>query len=149
MAQHGMQQYGAYRAAEQDEVRGGRTQEEIEAQLLARYRELQTEAERRRAAEEAERLRLKCSKCRWAVAADGSRSAERGINIYCSNALIRGFGEPKPNADRIEYMERYRNGGYSLYPHVKLCGPEKALWEPIPSRWRRLLGWLSEKIGLQ
>lgn len=145
-----MAQHAGNRPSDEQEIADmpvkERTQEEIEAQLLARYRELQEQAAKIEAQEAAERQRLKCSECRWAC--NGQNKFDRR-GIYCRNALLTGFEGPQPNVDRVE--QSY-TGRYSLYPKTRLCGPEKALWEPIPTRWQQLVEWLGEylarKLGL-
>jgi hypothetical protein len=99
-------------------IRHERTPEEIAAQLEARYAEMVEEAERK-----AKAALTACSICRWS---DGA---------WCHNPLVIGFDQKSELvADRGEL-------------HSKLCGPEKALWEPVPPRrnlWQRFVDWFLE-----
>lgn len=96
-----------------------RTPEEIQAQLEARYAEMEAEAERLRA-----QALTACSACRW------------GKGSFCKQPLVIGIEqEPTVNVDR--HPEGRRNS---------ICGPEKALWEPIPTRWQRFMEWLAKVI---
>lgn len=92
-----------------------RTQEEIIRDCEKRYAELEAEKVRR---DEAERKRLEdpavqfpCETCRW----------REGVTL-CSNALVKGFETHTSNFDFL--------GNAAM----RLCGPEKALWEPVPER---------------
>ena len=95
-----------------------RTPEEIQAQLEARYAQMEVEAERK-----AKAALTACSLCRWS---DGA---------WCRNPLVIGIdAKPTLNVDRTKY-------------DAQLCGPEKALWEEIePKRnlWQRFIDWFLE-----
>jgi len=98
--------------------KGHRTPEEIQAQLEARYAEMEAEAERK-----AKAALTACSVCRWANGA------------WCRNPLVIGI-EQKLTLN----TDRYAGD-------ASLCGPEKALWElPEPKRnlWQRFIDWFLE-----
>ena len=100
-------------------IRPLRTPEEIQAQLEARYAEMEVEAERLRI-----HALTACSACRWA---DGA---------WCKQPFVIGIKqELTANVDR--HPGGLRNS---------ICGPEKALWEPIPTRWQRFVEWLHRVI---
>ena len=97
-----------------------RTQEEIFAQLEARYAELKAEAN-------SPARKWPCDTCRWTI---------KGAGVRCDNALIKGFGPPAWSFD----YAKDREGGNLL------CGPEKALWEPKepkPTLWQRIIEWMA------
>ena len=98
-------------------LRPVRTEEEIAAQLAARMAELEEQAVGIRSMEE-----LPCKKCRW---------SETSSFIKCHNPLIKGFGDA-PYVDNDGSFER----------NAKLCGPEKALWEPRLTLWERFIAWM-------
>lgn len=95
-----------------------RTPEEIQAQLEARYMELEREAQK------PERL-YPCSSCRW--------HEIPGKYDRCYNPLVAGF----------------EIGSYTFTDSTnakRLCGPEKALWEPKLTRWQRFMEWMHRVI---
>lgn len=96
-----------------------RTPEEIQAQLEARYAEMEAEAERM-----AKAALTACSACRW---------GDRG---WCKNPLVIGI---KQNAS----LNADYNGKTQ---HAVLCGREKALWEPKLTRWQKFIEWLHRVI---
>lgn len=105
-------------------IRPERTPEEIQAQLEARYAEMEAEAERLRI-----HALMACSACRW---------AEKGSNMpYCYQPLITGLDVKRADRFAFDVFQRDYNA---------LCGPEKALWEPIPTRWQRFTEWLARII---
>lgn len=66
-------------------------------------------------------LQFPCSTCRWAVQGDW---------LSCRQPLVTGIaGKPVDNWD------------------ARLCGPEKALWEPRQSLWSRLFDWLEQVLA--
>jgi hypothetical protein len=97
-----------------------RTPEQIQEQLEARYAEMVEEAKRK------EKVALTaCSICRWSK------------DVWCRNPLVIGLSE-RP------LTWHWDNRG--LDGKNTLCGPEKALWEPTPSRWQRLMEWINRMI---
>lgn len=88
-----------------------RTPEQIQQQLEEAFDALVAEAERRKADP---LLNFPCSTC------------DHGDGAWCNNALVKGFKDRAFNHDVY-------NGDYA-----KLCGPEKALWEP---KQFRLIEW--------
>ena len=92
-----------------------RTPEQIQEQLEARYAEMVEEAKLKEKA-----ALTACSICRWS---DGA---------WCRNPLVIGIEQKSELiADRGEL-------------HAKLCGPEKALFEPKRTRWQRFVDWFLE-----
>lgn len=102
-------------------IRPLRTPEEIQAQLEARYAEMEAEAERLRI-----HALTACSACRW------------GQSMFCEQPLVMGV-----KRKRILTMDSWKPQGKE---EAYLCGPEKALWEPIPTRWQRFMEWLAKII---
>jgi len=107
-------------------IRSERTPEEIQAQLEARYAEMQAEAERMK-----RDALTACSACRWNAPSD-----------HCQSALIKGFGIAPPSVDR--QFRLFRGLSLSNWPATALCGPEKALWEPRLAWWQKLWNWFIE-----
>jgi len=101
--------------ARSDAPRRQRTEAEIQAQLAARLAQMEADAER------PERV-WPCATCR------------HSHGVRCRQPLIQGFDrKDKPSWDFDKH-----------HTDVKLCGPEKALWEP-----RRTIGWwIARLIGL-
>lgn len=102
--------------------KGHRTQEEIVKQCEARVAELEDQA-----ALTVTSAPL-CTTCKFF---DG---------IYnCSNPLIVGFD--KVDNYRYDWLVACYKGNYANLKTYKsaLCGPEKALWEPRLSRYRKFL----------
>lgn len=99
-------------------IRPLRTPQEIQAQLEARYAEMEAEAERLRI-----HALTACGSCRWSKGA------------WCNQPLVIGIKQ-----DLVLNMDRYPQGAGNI------CGPEKALWEPIPTRWQRFMEWLAKVI---
>jgi hypothetical protein len=100
---------------------GGRTQEQVIAQLEARYAEMEAEAASRAA--DPEHL-YPCDTCRW---------GDHFETAWCHHPLVKGFG------DRF-YMGMDHNGlAAKRYP--PLCGPEKALWE-LKAPPQRAIRWV-------
>jgi hypothetical protein len=100
--------------------KGHRTPEEIQAQLEARYAEMEAEAERM-----AKAALTACSTCRWRHGA------------FCKQPLVTGV---KPKA--ILTVDAWKPKGDEAY----LCGPEKALWEPKLTRWQKFMEWMHRMI---
>lgn len=101
-------------------IRPLRTPEEIQAQLEARYAEMEAEAA-------SPAVRFPCKTCKW---------REKYTWDYCAQPLIMGIkGKP------VSLM-----GDFEGSRTTALCGPEKALWEPIPTRWQRFTEWLAKVI---
>jgi len=92
-----------------------RTPEQIMAQLEARLAEMERDAAK------PERV-FPCSACRWL---DG--------RTRCKQPLVIGLGTWELNA---EYGGEWR--------HAKLCGPEKALWEPRRTILQRIADWIAK-----
>lgn len=107
-------------------IRPERTPEEIQAQLEARMAELEREAQK------PERV-YPCVSCRWV------RKASFGNGRYdrCEQPLVMGLKSEGPYA--WDCMD-------GTHFNCALCGPEKALWEPIPTFWQRFTEWLSRMI---
>lgn len=101
-------------------MRAVRTEEEIQAQLEARYRELEAEGRQQDTS---------CVKCRWV------HSFQAG---WCLNPLIKGYG------DGVHMGLGNSDRGKSIPP---LCGPEKALWRPKLTLWQRLYNWFVDPFG--
>lgn len=100
-------------------VVGVRSEEEIAAQLEARYAELEAEAKSRH-------RQFPCATCRF--------SSGSGTLTRCRNPLIVGFQE------KWVYAWDCMDG---THLKARLCGPEKALWRQRLSLWQRVLEWLS------
>lgn len=105
---------------------GERTQEQIIADCEAAYAKLLDDAEEHKRAEEQARIEAakpKCAGCRW-----HEYDLHSGL---CTQPLVKGLGAT-PKA--------YDGGRFSTgrYGKAKLCGPEKALWEPKLNLWQRL-----------
>lgn len=101
-----------------------RTQEQIVADCERRMKELQEEAERRA---NDPNLTRPCNTCRWhswrwEYLEEGPQCSEPLIKGFSSGPIDMGMGK-KPN--RIP----------------PLCGPEKALWIPVPTRFERIIEW--------
>ena len=98
-----------------------RTREQIMADLEARYAEMEQEAAR------PERM-YPCKTCRW----------ESDFGTTCSQPLVMGM-----DALPIKNPPWTQNEESAL----RLCGPEKALWEPTPVRltlWQRIINFFRE-----
>lgn len=109
---------------------GHRTQEQIIAQCEARYAALEKEAEAKREADRlaVERDKVACRKCRWVKGYDRNYP-----NLaQCTQPLVKGFDL----TDVYTYDSGYRDS------RVSLCGPEKALWEPKPALWERVINFI-------
>lgn len=114
---------------------GGRTQEQIIADCEAAYAELLAGIERKRAAEEAARIEAakpKCAGCRW------HKRKPTYLKGYCHQPLVKGIGAA-PEAYDGDYWGRTGK--------AKLCGPEKALWEPKLRWWEKIFDWVEEKCN--
>jgi len=121
------------RAAVASAAGGERTQEQIIADCEAAYAELLADIERRRAAEEAARIEAakpRCVGCRWHKPAY--------LNGYCHQPLVKGVGGA-PDAYDSPYWGRQGK--------AKLCGPERALWEPKLRWWEKIFDWVEEKCN--
>lgn len=111
---------------------GERTQEQIIADCEAAYAELLADIDRKRAAEEAVRIEAakpKCAGCRWHKPAY--------LKGYCHQPLVKGVGAAPEAYD--DYWGRQGK--------AKLCGPEKALWEPKLRWWEKIFDWVEEKCN--
>lgn len=96
---------------------------EVQARLDKAFEEIRQEAERRRADP---LLRFPCKTCR------------HKRHSKCNNALVNGFSDPDYNIDwDIEVLGEPS----SIHRAAKICGPEKALWEPHLPLWRRAIDW--------
>lgn len=98
-------------------IHGHRTPAQITAQLEARYAEMQE-------IYNSPQMQFPCSTCRWSVG--GWR---------CSQPLIKGFDSEDPPA--VDWQLKQFWGRPNLsdnWPTVRLCGIEKALWEPVPPK---------------
>lgn len=100
-----------------------RTPELIAQQLKERVAELEAEAEK-------PARKYPCKECthyagyRWKYLKQGEQ---------CGNVLVKGFSKEYPWAqDEAERQSTITN---------RLCGPEKALWEPRLPWWRKLWNW--------
>jgi hypothetical protein len=96
-----------------------RTPEQIQEQIEARYAEMEAEAKRKEKA-----AITACSACRW------------GYNKWCLNPLVIGIEQ-----------EKTLDVDYSNGHDAQLCGPEKALFEPMPPKrnlWQRFVDWFLE-----
>lgn len=82
-----------------------RTQAEIVAQLEARYAQMEAELE-------SPAMKWPCATCRW---------ADKFEAAWCHQPLVRGLGEKV-------HMGMGATDRGKIIP--RLCGPEKALWEP-------------------
>lgn len=121
------------RAAVASAAGGERSQAQIIADCEAAYAELLADIERKRAAEEAARIEAakpKCAGCRW-----HKPTYLRGC---CHQPLVKGVGDA-PEAYDGDYWGRTGK--------AKLCGSEKALWEPKLSRWEKIFDWVDEKCN--
>ena len=98
--------------------RGHRTPEQIREQLEARMAELEREAQK-------PECLYPCVSCRW----------HKNPALYdrCYQPLVVGF-------DRDGYVFTHSIDA------VRLCGTEKALWEPKQPYWQRFTEWLSRMI---
>jgi hypothetical protein len=115
----------------QRRIPGHRTDEQIQADLEARYAEMEAEAERQR---HDPSLLYPCVTCKW----------RKGS--WCENPLVIGIKREDTlhrDCDIVAGLggDHYKN---------TLCGPEKALWAPIspkPSLWQRFLAWLERLLA--
>lgn len=108
-----------------------RTQDEIVSQCEARVRELEAQAEDKRARTTPDPEKPFCSTCKWL---EGATSGFHFNYSRCHEPLIKGFGE-------APYIYDARDG--SGRRDCALCGPEKALWQPRPSTLRRVAPYLA------
>lgn len=116
--------------------RGHRTPEQIREQLEARMAELEREAASAKVAKP-------CDTCRWKT--DGFK---------CQQPLIIGFDvKSLPNVQWQLAALTHEGGKLSdNWPSVRLCGLEKALWEPKPEArpkppyLQRFMEWLARII---
>lgn len=109
--------------------RGHRTPEQIREQLESRIAELEREAA-------SPRQTRRCSQCRW---------QGKFYKHHCHQPMIVGF--EKPDHPHVDYqIDSFGRLSLGNWPTTALCGPEKALWEPIPTRWQRFTEWLSRMI---
>jgi hypothetical protein len=113
-----------------------RTREQIVADCEKRFEELRAEKERR---DGDPRHIHPCATCRWAK---GDYKPE-----LCTEPLVKGFGEPHAFRQYAisaeEYMRTWQDGEGRIWNFPKLCGPEKALWQPKPTWWQRIIEWLA------
>lgn len=108
-----------------------RTQEQIVADCEKRFEEIQAEVQRR---EEDRRHTHSCTTCRFAKW-DGS-SLEYWT---CSEPLVVGLEDPYKT---VNWSSPFHHGkwqgpgktGEVYWDFPPLCGPEKALWQPVPQR---------------
>ena len=102
-----------------------RTQAEIIAQLEKRYAELERQAHK-------PEMRFPCKTCRFKK------------STKCNEPLVKGFKDEVCNWDLLKTVPNCQPEWLSLQP-AYLCGPEKALWAPIPVKltfWQRVMQWL-------
>lgn len=121
------------RAAVSRAPEGERAQEQIIADCEAAYAELLADIERKRAAEDAAQIEAekpKCVACLWHTAMYPS-----GV---CRHPLVKGLGASH---------EAYDHGYWGRNGKAKLCGPEKALWEPKLRLWEKIFDWVEEKCN--
>ena len=112
---------------------GHRTPEQIRGQLEARYAQLEADCE-------GSARKYSCETCRWCEVG--------GLADYqtCHEPLVNGFDKP-----RAAWDCGVKEGFESILP-AKLCGPEKALWQPIPdpppkpNLLDRLIEWLFKRF---
>ena len=110
-------------------IRPERTPEEIQAQLEARMAELEREAA-------SPRKTRPCNGCRH----QGKFHAH-----HCKHPLVVGF--ERPDHPHVDYqIASFGKLSLGNWPTTALCGHEKALWEPIPTRWQRFTEWLAKVI---
>jgi hypothetical protein len=115
--------------------RDHRTPEEIRAQLEARYAEMEAEAARR----DADPMLLHpCKTCRFMA----MRWPSSRAGWYCTNPLVTGFATGEN--EQIAVWDSAPPGDWhaSYRPKAAICGPEKALWAPKPTRWQRFINML-------
>lgn len=114
-------------------IRHERTPEQIRGQLEARMAELERQAV-------SPRIAKPCASC---------RHVGRRFTHMCRQPLIKGFeSKDQANVD-FQTEDLGISEGEPLssnWPNVALCGHEKALWEPIPTRWQRFVEWLHRVI---
>lgn len=95
-----------------------RTQEQIIADCEKRFDELKAEKQRR---DNDPAIQRPCETCRWFsnIGDDGfDWSASYKHHWTCTEPLVKGFDKYGPEARRQPMP----------------CGPEKALWTPIPAK---------------
>ena len=110
-----MRGMGQYKPYPEPKVTPHRTPEQIREQLEARLAEMEREAVK------PEKM-LPCSACRWV---DGA---------WCKQPLVIGLEcSPDLNWDRHHDTKA-----------AKLCGPEKALWEPRRTILQRIADWMAK-----
>lgn len=121
------------RAAVASAAGGERTQEQIIADCEAAYAKLLADIERKRAAEDAARIdaaKPRCVGCRW------HKPTYPGAT--CHQPLVKGVGAAP---------EAYDTAYWGRQGKAKLCGPEKALWEPKLRWWEKIFDWVEEKCN--
>lgn len=95
-----------------------RTEEEIQAQLLARYKEIERESKSRELVAALDLPKVDCGTCKWRASKDGD-----GWSPWvCSEPLVKGFSTIR-QCPIISYA--YSQG----WVGVPLCGPERVLYQ--------------------
>lgn len=115
-----------------------RSREQIIADCEARFQELQAEKERRDADR---RITHPCTTCRFIT---------KGYSRKCVEPLVKGFGDGHTlkgfHLPAEQWVELWKDDEGDRWDFPKLCGPEKALWQPIERKtcWQRFLEWLGD-----
>lgn len=98
-----------------------RSDAQITADLRAAYEAMEVEAKK-------PSRKYPCVECRW------NRGGEIG---KCHNPLVKQFRKPDWNYDRAERRR------YVSITDSRLCGPEKALWQPKLTLCERIISFFT------
>lgn len=122
-----------------------RTQEQIVADCEKRFAELTAELER---INKDPNKSSPCRKCRWGSVTRDSCGDEEW---HCSEPLVKGFGDPVQcgswrnyRFSTVHHTDQRRGAANDTKWRFPMpCGPEKALFQPKLSWWRKLIAIFS------